>query len=182
LVPIQALQVASGTADASQGSFRSGPGASPPPVKLVIHIGEDADVSANMRGIIPYVAGHLRLILASRQDFKQKLSDVEFHCHPHLEIKAAADVKDDELTSYKPPWQSAAATSAVQATGMYEASGNLFWCDPHWPEMEAQQVIAGDLQRGLTWRMQQRNISAANRTPSAMSGRRRAAASCSPRS
>jgi hypothetical protein len=27
---------------------------------------------------------------------------------------------------------------------MYEASGNLSWCDPRWPEMEAQQVIAGD--------------------------------------
>ncbi len=139
MVPVNALKQAEGGPAASQGAL----GEVPPPCP-VVDSKEDADVQVNMRKVIPYVTGHLRQILRTRADLKRQFADTPPHLHQPLLVKAVEQLKDDDLTSYKPPWSSDDAVTSLHSTGMYEASGNILWCSPHPEQRGDAQVIAGD--------------------------------------
>ena len=62
------------------------------------------------------------------------------------------------LSSFKPPWTSVDAVSSLMKTGMFEASGNLFWVNPSIPgssvdvsdwsapdELKEHRIIVGTL-------------------------------------
>eukprot|EP00972_Heterocapsa_arctica_P011662 1708592-Heterocapsa_arctica.AAC.1 len=70
-----------------------------------------------MKEVIPYVMHHLRAVLASGTQF----ADMPLHLQQPLDIKARS--VNSELVSYKDPWNTAKAVTALTATAMYEAAG-----------------------------------------------------------
>jgi len=61
--------------------------------------------------------------------------------HQPLEIRAAAGEAD--MVSYKAPWKLQNAKLALGGTGLYEASGSLFWLNP-FPSDAQSSKCAGD--------------------------------------
>lgn len=101
----------------------------------------DPDVLPLMRGIIASASHDLRRHMAEDTAAFAAFADVPLHEHEPLEIKATAS--DRELLSYKPPWKHEAAQTSLANTGLYEASGNLFWVNP-FPASAQATVCAGE--------------------------------------
>ena len=98
----------------------------------------------NLTAIIPYVRGQLRNVLRTRPELNGQFSDCPLHIHMLLESKDQGQTKSNELSSYKPAWQPKQAKMSLEVNGMYEAAGNLTWCDPLPPISGNDQYIAGD--------------------------------------
>ena len=129
-----------GAAATSQGGTQA-----PAPPMPVIDTQEDVDVVASMRKIVPYTIYHLRLLLNSRPEFKGHFPDGEPASHQPLEIKSEKITSKGTFTSYKAPWTAQAARDAAASTGMFEASANALWLNPHPPTTGEERVIAGAL-------------------------------------
>ena len=110
-----------------------------PPGIPQIDDSESADVAQNLREVVPFVNYHIRQIL-KQKEFKQ-FPDQDPCLHPPLAI---TDASTQDLRSYKPPWVASQAKDSLLSTGMYEASGNLLWCNPFAPTDGPGQIIAGD--------------------------------------
>ena len=68
-------------------------------------------------------------------------ADVDLHSHKPLEIRDVAG--EAGLLSYKAPWNRESAKLALAGTGLYEASGNMFWMNP-FPSDADMTTCAGD--------------------------------------
>ena len=106
---------------------------------------DEAGVLSNMRAIIPYVVYHLREQIRAIPSLARQFADAELHVHAPLDIKAVTDLRDDELRSFKHPWNSVQAEASLRGTSMYESAGNLVWCDPMPPLSGDEKIIAGSL-------------------------------------
>ena len=92
-------------------------------------------VLALMRALIVYVKYELRLrIRGDKTTMYAAFADVDLHSHQPLESRAAAGEAD--MLSYKAPWKRESAKLALGGTGLYEASGSLFWLNPFPPDAE----------------------------------------------
>ncbi len=98
------------------------------------------DTLKTIRAVIAYVQHYLRARLKDDPIFAA-FPDIPLHQHSPLEIKAASS--EQELLSYKAPWQRTLAVVAFKSTGMYEASANLFWANP-FPASDEETILAGD--------------------------------------
>ena len=58
-------------------------------------------------------------------------------------------IAGDDVTAYKPPWDSKMAYAALQSTGMWESTGSVFWCGPVPRSTTEERTIAGVMP---TWR------------------------------
>ena len=120
----------------------------PIPAPLCPTISRDADeqgVLANMRGIIPYVKFHLKEALRTTEALSRQFPDIALHMHQPLKIKDIEGLKAEELRSFKHPWDSARAQASLEGASMYEAAGNILWCDPMPPLSGHAGIIAGDV-------------------------------------
>lgn len=100
-----------------------------------------ADLYQLMKRITASVrAGLTDMLCSSSPEFKQFRGGVEVHEHQPLPIP---DGESDAMTSYKAPWTSAQAQSALSGTGLYEAAVNILWLNP-FPADDDAAVIAGD--------------------------------------
>lgn len=120
----------------------------PPPVvavKPTLPVPEDpnVDVLTVMRGVIDYVKVTLRQRLREDAALSSGFADVALNEHTPLEIKSQA-AGDSDCCSYKAPWVKATAEVSLSSTGLYEASGNLFWTNP-FPDDAQAQVCAGEV-------------------------------------
>ena len=134
-VPVAALRTAR-----SQGPPAASRGEAPQ--MPAVDSGQNADVTRNMRDIVPYVLYHLRETIKVADELRFQFADVDPHLHEPLEITTAGNA--DRLSSYKPPWALADAQTSLATTGLYEVAGNLLRCHPHAPTGGPNAVIAGD--------------------------------------
>jgi len=109
--------------------------------KLVMPSGACTDIEATMRATIPYVQERLRECLNTGQDVFSQFQDNELHLHEPLVIKES--VVENEMVSFKAPWTATDALASLRSTTMYEAGGNLVWCNP-FPSSPEAVVVAGD--------------------------------------
>ena len=106
--------------------------------------GNDASsVVSNVRSIVPYVKYHLQETLRSADELSQQFPDTGVHQHQPLEIKAVEGLKADQMRSFKHPWNPEKAKAALEGASMYEAAGNVFWCDPLPPLSGEERIVAG---------------------------------------
>ena len=118
-------------------------GAAPLNPKIDLDKGS-TDVVSNMRLIIPYVKYHPKQKLQSVPELARQFPDTALHTHQPLDILAVGGLKDDQLKSFKHPWSSPKAKASLQGNGIYEAAGNIIWCDPLPPPSGHERTIAGD--------------------------------------
>ena len=123
-VPLEKLATASG----ASGSVQAAPGE--PLCPHIIEDADDAGVLTNMRGIIPYVRYHLKEALRTTEELARQFPDVQPHEHQPLNIKDVDALQADDLSAYKHPWEASKAEASLGGTSMYEAAGNVLWCDP----------------------------------------------------
>jgi hypothetical protein len=100
-----------------------------------------ADIEATMRGVIPYVQQHWRQCLNAGDPTFSQFPDKDLHLHQPLLIKES--LVQNELVSFKAPWTTKDALASLRSTAMYEAGGNLVWCNP-FPSSDEAVVVAGD--------------------------------------
>lgn len=98
----------------------------------------DVDVLPIMRATIAYVKATLRQRMKDDSTFAA-FPDVPLHEHGALNIHDEAE----GLRSYKAPWRKLDAQTSLRSTGLYEASGNLFWTSP-FPDSPQNAMIAGE--------------------------------------
>ena len=108
--------------------------------------GADASsVLSNVRAIVPYVKFHLKETLRFADELSQQFPDIGVHQHQPLHVKAVEGLKVDQMRSFKHPWNPEKAKAALEGTSMYEAAGNVFWCDPLPPLSGEERIVAGDI-------------------------------------
>ena len=142
IIPVLGLP-AGGPPAASQG--REVAAGAAPLLPPVFDENDDADVVANMRGVVPYVTSMVQDMLQSRDEFKCQFVDQDPRKHQPLEVLAVSSMsKSGTMTSYKAPWTTTMARNALETTGMVEATINALWLDPHPAGSGEWQIIAGE--------------------------------------
>ena len=86
------------------------------------------DVLTVMRSVIAYVKLALRNQLRDDPNLSASFADIELHQHRPLDIRLSNG--DHDLLNFTAPWLLASAKIALSTTGLYQASGNLFWTNP----------------------------------------------------
>ena len=131
------------TDPAASGSVQAEP--AEPPCPHIMRDADDAGVLTNMRGIFPYVRFRLKEALRTTEELSRQFPDVEPHEHQPSNIADVEGLKADDLSSFKHPWEASKAEASLDGTSMYEAAGNVLWCDPMPPLSGDEGIIAGDL-------------------------------------
>ena len=66
-----------------------------------------------------------------------------------LTIKPQGDVESQvHLRTYKEHWRWKSCKMSLEATGLYEAPGNLFWLSTNYPQWKGQRVPGMDMSYG----------------------------------
>ena len=103
-----------------------------------------------MKDVVLYVDVHLRLIIRSRDRRFSQFADVPLFQHPALCLPSlgAPDGPEDKMSlsmsSYKSTWDAKEASASLGTSGMYEAGGSLWWCNP-FPTSDQELILAGRL-------------------------------------
>lgn len=110
-------------------------------------VADHQDARKELIVLINFVNLNLRKIVNETPNLSGQFSDVEPWQQKPLVIPEGTS-SGNRMNSFKFAWTAESARSSLSTTGMFEASGNGLWCNPHPPLDAAHEMMAGE---PITW-------------------------------
>ena len=112
-------------------------------------VADHQDARIELVKLISFVTTNMQKIVNETPNLSRQFPNVQPWQQKPLPIQEETSVGNgNRMNSYKFAWTAESARSSLISTGMFEASGNGLWCNPHPPQDIDHQRMAGE---PITW-------------------------------